>query len=470
MRRLMTRCHFRHHHLLRQYQQASPYLLHSHSEITPPAVVHTTVIDDAHARMDRIEQCMRQLRVSNGSAIWDDLEGMLVPSLSAKFRMPNIEKYTGIGCPQHPSSTLHHRDEGPRIGRVTDDYLIPLSLSGGKRLVDYRPRAPSRSYDQAYMPPILALPYHAAQDIERPPVSYSATGQPCYAAYQALRKLTKAILLTILTPRPLPQPVRLSLGWIYTMRIIKAKCNTNPLPSHTTHAVPPPADSMHSIDFAELDDQIHMMSWNESKLEPIVSDEIYEISRVTLGSRIPTPFRLVLEAASVQTTTVVPLTVSYYSAQTSFVLIPDVEEVLTPYVDDVHIPDIQYVIRGGRVVRQQPLTTARPLEGTSSHEEARREDDEILRHPEPDRNQDYITPKRLIHMVTAGRATCIVFSNDDVPPEGSDHTPPLYIFVGCSGRRIPYVLLDNGSTLNVYPLATAIAIGYVPSDFSPPFT
>nr|CAN64571.1 hypothetical protein VITISV_006052 [Vitis vinifera] len=290
---------------------------------------------------------------------------------------------------------------------------------------------------------------------------------------QALRKLTKAILLTILTPRPLPQPVppqfRMDLHYAYhqgsgheidrcialrhaiqdlidqgLVHLGQPSVTTNPLPSHTTHAVPPPADSMHSIDFAELDDQIHMMSWNESKLEPIVSDEIYEISRVTLGSRIPTPFRLVLEAASVQTTTVVPLTVSYYSAQTSFVLIPDVEEVLTPYVDDVHIPDIQYVIRGGRVVRQQPLTTARPLEGTSSHEEARREDDEILR-----------------------QATCIVFSNDDVPPEGSDHTPPLYIFVGCSGRRIPYVLLDNGSTLNVYPLATAIAIGYVPSDFSP---
>ena len=73
------------------------------------------------------------------------------------------------------------------------------------------------------------------------------------------------------------------------------------------------------------------------------------------------------------------LTFPYYSAQTPFVLISDVEEVLTPYVDDVHIPDIQSVIRGGRMVQQQPLTTARPLEGTSCHEEVRREDDEILR-------------------------------------------------------------------------------------------
>ena len=151
---------------------------------------------------------------------------------------------------------------------------------------------------------------------------------------------------------------------------------TNPLSSHTTHAVSPPADSMHFIDFVELDDHIHMMSWNESKPEP---DGIYEIGRVTLGPRMPTPFRLVPEVASIQTTTVVPLTFPHYSAQTSFVLVPDVEEVRTPYVDDVHIPDIQYVICGGRVVRQQPLTTARPLEGMSSHEKVRREDDEILR-------------------------------------------------------------------------------------------
>ncbi|RVW65907.1 hypothetical protein CK203_007282 [Vitis vinifera] len=70
-------------------------------------------------------------------------------------------------------------------------------------------------------------------------------------------------------------------------------------------------------------------------------------------------------------------------------------------------------------------------------------------------------------MMTAGRATCIVFSDDDLPPEGSDHTRPLYISVGCSGRRVPSVLLDNGSALNVCPLATAIALGYAPSDFGP---
>ena len=70
-------------------------------------------------------------------------------------------------------------------------------------------------------------------------------------------------------------------------------------------------------------------------------------------------------------------------------------------------------------------------------------------------------------MMMADGAICIVFSDDDLPPNGSDHTHPLYITVGCSGHRVSSVLLDNGSALNVYPLATAIALGYAPSDSGP---
>ena len=61
----------------------------------------------------------------------------------------------------------------------------------------------------------------------------------------------------------------------------------------------------------------------------------------------------------------------------------------------------------------------------------------------------------------------MVFSTDYLPPEGSDHTRPLYISVGCSRRYVTYVLLDNGSSLNVYPLAIVIALRFGPSDFSP---
>ena len=63
--------------------------------------------------------------------------------------------------------------------------------------------------------------------------------------------------------------------------------------------VPPLIDSMHSIDFVKFDDRIHMLSWDDSEPEPIVSDEIYEMSGVTLGPRMPVLFRLVPEVASI---------------------------------------------------------------------------------------------------------------------------------------------------------------------------
>ena len=116
---------------------------------------------------------------------------------------------------------------------------------------------------------------------------------------QALRKLTEAGLLTALTPRPPSQPVppqfRMDLHCAHhagpgheTNRYIALRhaiqdlidrglihlgqpsVTTNPLLAHTTHAVPPLVDSMHSIDFVEFDDYIHMLSWDDSEPEPIV--------------------------------------------------------------------------------------------------------------------------------------------------------------------------------------------------------
>ncbi|RVW24562.1 hypothetical protein CK203_116778 [Vitis vinifera] len=131
-----------------------------------------------------------------------------------------------------------------------------------------------------------------------------------------------------------------------------------------------------------------------------------------------------------------------------------------------------YILRGVRVMRQPPPAAARPVEGTSAPEESLLASssthcDALIRALSQIRVETTTSLEGLIHMMTAGRATCIVFSDDDLPPEGSNHTRPLYISVDCSGRQVPSVLLDNGSTLNVCPLATAIALGYAPSDFGP---
>ena len=65
------------------------------------------------------------------------------------------------------------------------------------------------------------------------------------------------------------------------------------------------------------------------------------------------------------------------------------------------------------------------------------------------------------------KATCIVFSDGNLPPKGLDHVRPLFIDVACSSRRVPFVLLDNGFALNFCPLVTAIALGFSPSNFGP---
>ena len=60
-----------------------------------------------------------------------------------------------------------------------------------------------------------------------------------------------------------------------------------------------------------------------------------------------------------------------------------------------------------------------------------------------------------------------MFYDDDLPPEESDHVRPLFIDVACLDRRMPSILPKNGSALNVYPLVTAIALGFSPINFRP---
>ena len=154
--------------------------------------------------------------------------------------------------------------------------------------------------------------------------------------------------------------------------------------------------------------------------------------------------------------------------------------------------DVQIVIPSGRVAQPPPID--RPFAGTDAREDVQREDDEIfyqlrtthalisiwslLASSSTHRNvliralsqikvDTATTLEGLIHFLTADRATCIVFSDADLPPEGSDQIRPLFIDVACLGRRVPSILLDNGSALNVCPLVTAIALGFSPSNFGP---
>ena len=144
-----------------------------------------------------------------------------------------------------------------------------------------------------------------------------------------------------------------------------------------------------------------------------------------------------------------------------FILFPEEYGLVQRYV--------QIITRSGRVAQPPPVD--RPFTGTNARDEIQREDNEILCQlrttqarisiwsllASSSTHRDALiialsqirvdtatTPRGLIHFLTADRATCIVFSDDDLPPEGLDHIRPLFIDVAYSGRRVSSVLLDNG--------------------------
>ena len=53
----------------------------------------------------------------------------------------------------------------------------------------------------------------------------------------------------------------------------------------------------------------------------------------------------------------------------------------------------------------------------------------------------------------------LAISDEDLLPERATYTRPLQITIECMGAKVPVVLINNGSALNVYPFRTALIIG-----------
>ena len=77
-----------------------------HSVVAP-----TQVVDDTQAHIERIEQRMRSLHVTDGVMSWDGYDDLPIAALPVEFCMSDIERYTGIcmsdierymgiGCPR----------------------------------------------------------------------------------------------------------------------------------------------------------------------------------------------------------------------------------------------------------------------------------------------------------------------------------------------------------------------------------
>ena len=95
-----------------------------HSVVTP-----APIIDDTQARIDRIEQRIRSLHVSDGVIGWDRYEDLPVATFPVEFRIPDIERYTGIGCPRIHLQLYSAVMREHRLDKAQMIMLFPLSLS-----------------------------------------------------------------------------------------------------------------------------------------------------------------------------------------------------------------------------------------------------------------------------------------------------------------------------------------------------
>nr|CAN76542.1 hypothetical protein VITISV_037553 [Vitis vinifera] len=231
---------------------------------------------------------------------------MLVASLSAKFRMPDIERYTGIGCPRihlrlySTVMRVHGLDESQVIT------LFPLSLSGVAQHVSMRE--------------LEALRQRSDESVS------SFNSRWCRKIVEIIDRPLEMDQIQIVLRSLQPKIARHVVGVSFT--------NFGSL----VLALYDVEDGISKV----CRETYNILSQAQSlaELRSFCFEDIEIV--FTVG--------LVPKTTSVQTTIVVSLTFPHYNAQMLFVLISDVEKVRTPFVDDARIPDIQYVIRGGRVV------------------------------------------------------------------------------------------------------------------------
>jgi hypothetical protein len=78
------------------------------------------------------------------------------------------------------------------------------------------------------------------------------------------------------------------------------------------------------------------------------------------------------------------------------------------------------------------------------------------------------SPKEVLSIMGEENVGVIIsFTDKDLPPDGARHNRALYITVECLKAKVPRVLVDNGSKLNVCPFKTATTLGIKRDQISP---
>ncbi|XP_077232757.1 uncharacterized protein LOC143876956 isoform X1 [Tasmannia lanceolata] len=277
----------------------------------------------------------------------------------------------------------------------------------------------------------------------------------------------------------------------------------NPLPNH--HAMPPPTTNAIFTDEPLLDpanlicaittEKTYVMKFDDRELEAVERRERYVISFVDDE---------VAESSSSQPCVFQTDSVGNARAAPYVLRAEDFEEDELLLLDN-HCDEMRHMTRGGRVFKPQELCVENPAEVARNAENQRQnkvskvsadeEEESLLKQLKKTQANISVwgllmasskhrklvlqelnsaqvsvdtTPDELVSLVAMTRVSkTLSFTDDDLPSEGRDHTKSLKITVICNKKRVPEVLVDNGSALNVCPLSTATTLGFGPADFIP---
>ena len=97
--------------------------------IHPHATIPVQTIGASEDRIQRVEQMLRQLRVAEGMDVQDGFDSAPVTPLPPKFWMPDMERYTGRGCPRTHLRIYSQLMRGMGLDEAQLIMLFPLSLS-----------------------------------------------------------------------------------------------------------------------------------------------------------------------------------------------------------------------------------------------------------------------------------------------------------------------------------------------------
>ena len=73
--------------------------------------------------------------------------------------------------------------------------------------------------------------------------------------------------------------------------------------------------------------------------------------------------------------------------------------------------------------------------------------------------QTNATPEAMVAKITENKQGVITFSDADLPIEGRNPNRALFIPAEVKGKRTSYVMVDDGSAINIYPLQILLNLG-----------